>query len=121
MNIFNVVMKSTERVDSNLNNEDFHNADHWKCVLGKGRKTMTVYFSKGYGHNGAEPTVKEILECLVVDASYMPCDFDEWCSNLGYDADSRKDKKIYDVCVKQAIKLRAFMGDDYDALIGYEF
>jgi hypothetical protein len=38
--------------------------------------------------------------------------FEDWASEMGYDADSRKAEKIYRECIETALKLRAALGDD---------
>ena len=37
--------------------------------------------------------------------------FEDWCSDFGYDADSRKAEKTFKVCEHQAKRLRSFLGD----------
>ena len=71
--------------------------DHWRCRLRNDGKSMTVYFSKGSGHNGAAPTLEEVLETLASDASGVDNarDFEDWCSEYGYDTDSRTAERTY--------------------------
>jgi hypothetical protein len=113
-------------------------ADHWKVRLQRDTDTavivngavdmsrsdrvrvMTLTFSKGSGHNGAEPTADEVLDCLASDAAGVEntSDFEDWCSYYGYDADSRKAEKIYKACVHQSERLKTFLGDDlYEQLL----
>jgi hypothetical protein len=75
---------------------------------------MTVYFSKGIGHHGAEPTTEEVLSCLADDAAGVENSpsFEDWCSEYGYDTDSRKAEKIFKACEHQATRLKNFLGDD---------
>ena len=47
------------------------------------------------------PTAADLLHCLVLDASCAENTFEEWCSELGYDTDSRKAEEIYNQCRKQ--------------------
>jgi hypothetical protein len=96
--------------------------DHWsvrlRCHLC--RRVLTVAFSMGIGHHGKAPTAAEVISCLADDASSVEnaSDFADWCSELGFDEDSRKAKRTYDVCVRQAAKLKAFLGPDaYDQLL----
>jgi hypothetical protein len=81
---------------------------------------MTVYFSKGTGHHGAEPTVEEVLDCLSSDAAGIEnaSNFEDWCSEYGYDTDSRSAEKTFKACEHSAKRLRNFLGDDlYDQLL----
>lgn len=46
------------------------------------------------------PTIEDVLYCLLADASCVQYGqtFEEFCSELGYDTDSRKAEKIFNVC-----------------------
>jgi hypothetical protein len=126
------------RTDRNSNMPDSLDMDHWKVRLRRDTDTavivngavdmsrsdrvrvMTLTFSKGSGHNGAEPTADEVLDCLASDAAGVEntSDFEDWCSDYGYDADSRKAEKIYKACVHQSERLKTFLGDDlYEQLL----
>ena len=129
----NRIIMTAERTDSNPNMQDSANMDHWKCVLiikalkegfdtwhgYKGKlgacqyttRRMTVYFSQGYGHNGKEPKVLDVLDCLASDASSVDnSDFESWCGEMGWDTDSRKAEKTYKVCEHLSGRLRNFLG-----------
>lgn len=50
------------------------------------------------------------------DAFYYG-DFEQWAADFGYDTDSRKAEKIYQECLRGALKLRAAIGQEgMDAL-----
>lgn len=87
--------------------------DNYKCRLRCKGKAMTVYFSKGLGLGGKPPEVDEVLDCLASDASGAENagSFEEWCSEYGYDTDSRKAERTYRTIEKQAAKLKALLGD----------
>jgi hypothetical protein len=94
--------------------------DNYKVTLRRGSRRMTLHFSKGIGHHGAEPEAAEVLDCLSSDASGIEngSGFEDWCGEYGYDTDSRKAEKTYKVCARQAAKLRVFLGDElYDQLL----
>jgi hypothetical protein len=94
--------------------------DHWKCVLRCGKRKMTLTFSKGSGHNGAEPATDEILNCLASDASGVvnAQSFEDWCSEYGYDTDSHKAEKIYKACIRQSAALLNLLGQtEYETLL----
>ena len=81
---------------------------------------MLVYFSKGYGHHGTRPALDEVLDCLASDASGIESahSFDNWCSEYGYDTDSRKAEKTWRICTEQAIRLQYLLGPAlYKALL----
>jgi hypothetical protein len=111
---------ASEYADSNPNMPESDNMDHWKVILKSKGKQLTTYFSKGYGHNGKEPIVEEVLDCLASDASGFDNarSFEDWASEYGYDEDSRKAEKIYNTISKEAKKLKAFLGDEaYESLL----
>ncbi len=126
-----------ERTDSNPNMPESRDMDHWKVKLtrseassvkctqrtfpgcgcrgrhakGKAVANMTLVFSMGYGHNGAEPDVAGVLDCLLSDSDALDRDFEEWASDLGYDPDSRTAERTYKACLKSGEKLKVFLGD----------
>ena len=131
----NRISMTAERTDNNPNMDDASNMDHWKVVLTikalregfdtwhgyKGKlgacqystRKLTTYFSQGYGHNGREPKVTDVLDCLASDSSSIDNarGFEDWCGDFGYDTDSRKAEKTFKVCEHQAKRLRSFLGD----------
>ena len=110
----NRISMTAERTDSNPNMADPVNMDHWKCVVRMAGKRMTVTFSQGYGHKGAEPELSNVLDCLASDAAEIDNNpsFDDWASEYGYDADSRKAEKTFKACEHEAKRLQNFLGDD---------
>ena len=99
--------------DSNPNMADSQNMNHFKVTLRHAGRQMTLYFSQGYGISG-EPTAADVLNCLASDSSSVENsrEFEEWASDLGYDPDSRKAEKIYKTIIKQAERLKKFLGND---------
>lgn len=109
------IRSSTIMVDENPNCPEWTDADHWKVTLRGFDRQLTVYFSKGSGHHGAEPEVDEVLDCLMSDDTHGQS-FEDWASELGYDTDSRKAERIYHACQKNTEKLRKFLNGHYDEL-----
>jgi len=67
------------------------------------------------------PDAADVLSCLCSDATSADrVTFEDWCSDLGYDTDSRKAEKIYLACVETNAKLHAFLGEDFDLFAGAE-
>jgi hypothetical protein len=101
----------------------------WRVtLLYKGRSFKTE-FKCGIGHrapdkwyNGVKypgkpkpPDAADVLSCLCLDATSADrVTFEDWCSDFGYDTDSRKAEKIYLACVETNAKLHAFLGEDFD-------
>lgn len=60
--------------------------------------------------------VREILSCLFLDAYAFESTHAEWCSELGYDVDSRKGLDLYLRCQQVHAALHALLGSAYAAL-----
>lgn len=93
-------------------------ARHFRCRIKCGRRAFGLYFSQGSAHTAA-PTPADVLNCLVSDAqSYDNAnDFEDWCSEYGYDTDSRKAERTWRAVKKQAEQLKRTVGDKaYEAL-----
>ena len=125
MTISDVVSKlgvsmTSERAASNPNMADpSPGSFHWLCTLkGKSGTPMLVPFTQGaaYQKRGkpTPPELDSVLNCLASDASGYDnsWDFEDWCSEYGYDTDSRKAEKTYRAIGEQAKKLRHLLGED---------
>lgn len=129
-----ISMGACERVDANPNFADSERMDHWKVTLvrriatpldqvnpnlGRIEARMTTYFSMGYGHNGKAPEMAMVLDSLASDASLAGDNsFEDFCSELGYDPDSRKAEKTYKACKHSASRLEKFLGSEaYQTLV----
>ena len=51
------------------------------------------------------PSAAIVLHSLLLDSSAVGQSFESWCSDFGYDSDSRKAYRIYEACQKNADKL----------------
>lgn len=110
-----------KRVPRNPVMPESENMDHWKVtIITKDSNKMTLFYSKGYGHNGQAPTVEEVLDCLASDAAGYDNarSFEDWAGEYGYDVDSRKAERVYNTIKEQADKLKALLGPSaYAALL----
>lgn len=120
----NRITMRAEWADDNPHMTAARDMDHWKCTIVRRdddgtRAQMTVYFSQGYGRNGKEPRVCDVLNCLASDASGVENarGFMDWACEYGYDIDSRAAERTYRTVQRQAQKLRRFMGNAYTALL----
>ena len=81
-------------------------ADQWLVTIGG---QVFDYFT-GIGHRkddiSQKPKLDDVLYALIGDASASEESFDDWCSNFGYDTDSRKALETYLQCQETATKLR---------------
>lgn len=83
----------------------------YKVTLRYQRRSMTTPFFMGPALE-RDPSAADVLACLLSDASCAESSFEDWCSDLGYDADSRKALSTYEACKATAVKLARFLGDD---------
>ena len=90
---------------------------HYKVTLyrrlpGSGRsRQITTYFSMGPAlcH---EPEAADVLSSLMLDARTGEETFEDFCSEFGYDEDSRKAYKTWEFCRDFAPKVERFLGED---------
>ena len=104
-----IAKKVSSRKDGLMGKEKM---DHWDCTLTYQGKGYSFYFSKGYGHKGAAPTIEDVLECFKSDLAYRDLDFEEFCEELGYNNESIKDKKIYEATTAQNEAVIDLLGED---------
>ena len=50
--------------------------------------------------------------CSCKSDYYIPSDFEEFCSEFGYNSDSIKDKKLWEKCLKQSNKLQKIFSEN---------
>lgn len=88
-------------------------ADGWTCTLTYQGRRMTTGFWMGMAHNGAEPDLRGVLDCLCSDAEAGEMSFEEFCGEFGYDEDSRTAERTWKECQKSGAKvLRLFDLDE---------
>ncbi len=68
------------------------------------------------------PDLADLLDCLASDAACIDNarDFTDWANDLGYDDDSIKARKTYDICVEQSRELEHLLGRDQLQILMYE-
>lgn len=95
-------------------------ASHYKVIIFNERnEAYETYFSRGSSLTGP-PDLPTILNCLASDASGIENakSFEDWAAEYGYDTDSRKAEKTYQLCQKQAEELKDLLGtDEYETLL----
>jgi hypothetical protein len=55
------------------------------------------------------PTLVDVLSCVLMDASALDWTFEDWCSEFGYDEDSRSAEKTYNACCDNARRVKKFL------------
>jgi hypothetical protein len=76
-----------------------------------GRLSFTFWASVSRPDIESESDLLGALNCLASDATCAQGSFEDFCSELGYDLDSRKAYKVYKACLKQKSKLESILGD----------
>lgn len=94
-------------------------AHPYKCRLTFQRRALTVPFFIGSAHTN-EPSAADVLYCLASDARSGEESFEDFCSNMGCDIDSRKAEKTWKACRAIAPRLRRFLGDSFDDVCNAE-
>src|SRR5690606_24873840 len=87
----NRIKMETERVEENPNMNGMpQGSSHFNSNLKHKGEPFTISFSMGPALSG-EPTVNDVLDCLASDSASIenPPHFEDWASELGYNADSR--------------------------------
>ncbi len=102
-------------------------ADHdtWRVQVRRGQRAFTTDYSAGFGHRLNDkpqaPKLADVLACLLSDASSGAESFEDFCSNLGYDSDSRKALATWRSCRRTAAAFDRLLGaETLEFLIGLE-
>lgn len=86
----------------------------FKVRLSKGGKQYTFEFGQSIAEGNNEPTMYDVLACL---QKYDPETFEDFCSNYGYDNDSRTAEKTYKAVCKEFKNMqRLFTSEELELL-----
>ena len=86
--------------------------NNWRAQLKGFGRSLTVDFFGGSAVYDIK--AEDVLSSLCLDASAGAQDFDEFCSEFGYDTDSRKAHDTWKACKVASRKIRQFLGDNFD-------
>jgi hypothetical protein len=82
--------------------DDKDTRDIYNCVLKNGKHRYRFTFGQSIndstGDGGVPPTAYDVLATIT---KYNPYDFDNFCSEYGYDIDSRKAYKTYKAVMRE--------------------
>lgn len=85
-------------------------SSHFRVTFRLGRKSMTVQYSQGSGHNGKMPKAQDVLDCIASDVSgFEGRSFAEWASDSGYSAQPEA-QKTYRMIGRQETALHSVLG-----------
>ena len=93
------------------------NAHPYRVVLRYKRRQMSLDWFQGQALT-RDPDSATVLSALISDSYAMDCSFDDWCSEYGYDTNSRRAERIFKQCQKQGEKLERLLGDDWEKFRG---
>ena len=110
------------KANPNWTDDAFQGASHFRCTFKRtmgvkaragrvqtpGVRTMSIGYSMGSAHT-QPPTAVEVLECLASDACGSDT-FEDWCSDLGMDSDSRKALQTFQAIRRNTKRLETFLG-----------
>lgn len=100
-----------EPADRNpLMEDEWRDANHWRCTVICGKRRMVTPFSQGSAHT-EPPTLEDVVNALVLDAAGFENarTFEDWCGEYGYDTDSRKAERTYNAIKRQTAKFKALI------------
>lgn len=84
-------------------------AAHYVVTIACEKRTLTTFYSTGALRKD-KPGLSDVLGCLVSDARSADQTFAEWCSDLGYDTDSRRALATHEACVRTRAALLTLIG-----------
>ena len=115
----NFAAKHNVKMQINSVNYGKHFADDkesrfiFNITLKRNRKQYTFNFGQSIAAGRKEPTMYDILTCL---EKYESIDFEDFCSNYGYDSDSRKAYKTYLAVKKEHSAVKRLFSDIMEEL-----
>lgn len=111
------ITMSCVRTESRKDADDWDaSASHWRVTLRHNGKRMSFAYSMGAAHTG-EPERDDCLNAVLRDAEFAAGDFADFCSELGYDEDSRKAYRQFLACKRIAASVaRLFTSREQEEL-----
>lgn len=93
--------------------DDTQSRHIFRCMLvrkdGQIEKQYTFKFGQSIADGNTPPNIYDVLTCL---QKYDVGTFEDFCSEFGYDEDSRKAEKIYNAVVKEYEGMLRVFGTD---------
>lgn len=84
----------------------------WRVRLSFEGRSLTTSFKTGMAIS--EPDVPSVVSSLCSDALAGEQSFSDFCSDFGYDEDSRKAEKIWKACRAVSPRVRRFLSVSFD-------
>lgn len=83
---------------------------HYRVTVSANRKRMTCNYTMGPAHEAGSVRPEDVLDSLKLDAAFGEYSFPNFCSELGYDTDSRKAERIHKSCRRASVNLARILG-----------
>jgi hypothetical protein len=88
----------------------------YRCTIKYQGRRYSFDFWQGVAFTD-DPTAEGCLDCLLSDAQAGEQSFEEFCSEWGYDEDSRKAERTHGACQRVAREMRRLLGDDFETFL----
>lgn len=85
----------------------------FKCRLSRGGKSYTFDFGQSINNGSEDPNIYDVLTCL---QKYDIGTFENFCSEFGYDQDSRTAERIYKAVLKEFAGVERLFSDIIEEL-----
>lgn len=85
--------------------DDKDSRDIYKVTFKRDSKQFSLRFGQSIANTGSHPTPYDVLASLT---KYDPYSFESFCSDYGYDTDSRKSEKVYNAVQNEWRKMNNF-------------
>lgn len=86
-------------------------SSHWRILIRRDGKDMTIYYSMGAAHTGT-PDDLDVFNSLLMDTADIDgANFEDWAENLGFDPDSRKAERTFKACQETLLNLRTLFNE----------
>lgn len=95
-------------------------ATGYTVTIGYGRRTARFDYFTGPAIT-EDPTLSDVMACLVLDAECGSRDFEDFAAEMGYDTDSRRAYGIWQACQRTADKLAHLFGSDLSEVLSLEW
>lgn len=114
--VFNIKLKVLDKGYRKYFKDDRDARWVFKMVISRDKKRYTFTFGQSIAAADAEPTIYDILTCLT---KYDPGSFEDFCSDFGYDEDSRSAEKTYKDVVKEYKAMRRLFTEEELEVLSY--
>ncbi len=93
----------------NFNDGEYRDIYRFTLKVEEDTRTYINLFGQSIANAGVEPRAYDILSCLT---KYDPESFEDFCSNFGYDEDSRRAHKVYEAVSQEWEGLNSILTTD---------